>query len=142
MVRGFFIGGKKMTVIRDGAGSPLGNGGTLATKPYAFADKDWQAASAAIIDTTNFTLKAALASNRNYVTGIQFINTSAVPTEIVIKDNVTVIWRGFAPANMTQMVDIQFNTPLRGTAGVAMYAACITTGTNTYISAQGYQSTI
>jgi hypothetical protein len=84
-------------------------------------------------------LKAAAAAGiRNYVTAIQMINTSAVASEVVIKDGATVIWRGFLPANMLDTQTINFPTPLRGTAATAVNFACITTGTNTYASAQGF----
>jgi hypothetical protein len=86
-------------------------------------------------------LKAALASNRNYLTSIQIQNTHAtVGTEVVIKDGSTVIWRGYAQANMQDMLEINFSTPLKTSVNVALNFAAITTGANIYVNAQGYQA--
>lgn len=115
--------------------------GALVQKPYSIPEADWAYAGAAIINTTDVPLKAALASNRNYLTGMQLQNTHAtVATEVVIKDGVTVIWRGFLPANMQTLVDIDFATPLKATTNTALNFACITAGANVYINAQGYQA--
>jgi hypothetical protein len=91
--------------------------------------------------TTDTALKAAGAATiRNYLTGIQIQNTGTVATEVVIKDGATVIWRGYAPASMTVVADMTFPTPLRTTAAAALNFACITTGANVYVNAQGYQA--
>lgn len=114
--------------------------GALVTRPYGIPEVEWLFACAApITGTTDTVVKAAGATGiRNYITGIQFINTSATATEIVLKDGATVIWRGFAPASMTSMVNINFNNPLRGTAVTAVNFAAITTAANIYVNAQGF----
>lgn len=116
--------------------------GALIQKPFAIPEADWQFACAApITATTDMVAKAAGGAGiRNYVTAIQIINTSATPTEYVIKDGVTVIFRGFAPANMTAVDDTVFPTPLRGTAATAVNVAAITTAANIYVNVQGYQA--
>lgn len=116
--------------------------GTLVNRPYSPPELDWQfAVPSAKIDTTDSVLKAAGAAGvRNYVTAIQMINTNAVATEVVVKDGATVIWRGFLQASMLDTIAIQFPTPLKGTAATAMNFACITTGANVYVNAQGYQA--
>jgi hypothetical protein len=116
--------------------------GALVTKPYAIPEADWQYAAAAggIINTTDVVLRAAAAAGiRNYVTSIDIRNAHAtVATEVVIKDGATVIWRQLLPAAMTAPVEITFPTPLRGTAATAMNVACITTGAQVYVNAQGF----
>ncbi len=115
--------------------------GALISKPYAIPESDWQyaAASGGIVNTTDVVAKAAAAAGiRNYVTGIQVRNTNAVATEFVIKDGATVIWRTQLPASMAGSMDVQFPTPLRGTAATAVNIACITTGAAVYANLQGY----
>jgi hypothetical protein len=116
--------------------------GALVTKPYAIPEADWQYAAAAggIINTTDVVLRAAAAAGiRNYVTSIDVRNAHAtVATEVVIKDGATVIWRQLLPAAMASPVEITFPTPLRGTAATAMNVACITTGAQVYVNAQGF----
>lgn len=114
--------------------------GALISKPYAIPQADWQfACSAAITNTSDVVVKAAGAAGiKNYITGFQFINTNATATEIVLKDGTTVIWRGYAPANMIDTIAVQFATPLQGTAATAVNFACITTAANVYVNAQGY----
>jgi len=116
--------------------------GALVTKPYAIPEADWQFAAAAggIINTTDVVLRAAAAAGiRNYVTSIDVRNAHAtVATEVVIKDGATVIWRQLLPAAMPAPVEITFPTPLRGTAATAMNVACLTTGAQVYVNAQGF----
>jgi hypothetical protein len=92
-----------------------------------------------ILDTADVALKAAAgASVRNYISSLQFKNTAAVASEIVIKDGSTVIWRGHVSASMTFAENIPFNPPLKGTANTALNVAMLTTATATIVSAQGY----
>ncbi len=115
--------------------------GALVTKPFSIPEADWTyaAASGGIVNTTDVAAKAAAGAGlRNYVTSFQFRNANAVATEFVIKDGSTVIWRGYAAANMTAPEDIVLNTPLKTTANAALNVACITTGAQLYFNAQGY----
>lgn len=123
--------------------------GALIQKPYAIPELDWTyaAASGGIVDTSDNVLKAAGAAGiRNYLTWIDLINTdTTVGTEVVVKDGSTVIWRTFIPASIaavTQPMPVSFNfpTPLRGTAATALNVACITTSSQTYVNAGGYQA--
>ena len=123
--------------------------GQLVTAPYSIPDLHWQYATpsgAPITDTVDVAIKAtAGAGIRNYITGIQIFNSHAtVGTVVVIKDGATTIWTGYVPPNLAAApnspVIISFNVPLRGTANTAFNFACITTGTNTYVSAQGFVS--
>jgi hypothetical protein len=116
--------------------------GALVNKPFSIPEADWQYAAAAggIVNTTDVVLKAAAAAGiRNYVTSIDIRNAHAtVATEVVIKDGATVIWRQLLPAAMAAPVEITFPTPLRGTAATAVNFACLTTGAQVYVNAQGY----
>jgi hypothetical protein len=116
-------------------------GGPVITDPHAAAASRWQYAgvTGGITNTSDVALAAAAGSGvRNYLTGIQFKNTSATASEIVVKDGSTVIWRGHAGASMAQMECITFPVPLKGTANTALNVAMITTATATIVSAQGF----
>lgn len=116
--------------------------GAMVTRPYSIPEADWQYAGVAggITGTADVVLKAAAAAGiRNYVTSIDVRNAHAtVATEVVIKDGATVIWRQLLAAAMPAPVEIIFPTPLRGTAATAMNFACLTTGAQVYVNAQGY----
>jgi hypothetical protein len=71
-----------------------------------------------------------------YLTSLQVMNSSATATEVVIKDGSTVIWRAKFGASMIQPVSVPLN--LASSPNTALKAACITTGSATYLNAQGY----
>jgi hypothetical protein len=116
--------------------------GVLIQKPYSIPEGDWSFACAApIAVNTDTVMKAAGAAGiRNYCTALQYHNTNAVATEVVVKDSATVIWRGYAPANMVQPAVVILPDPLRGTAATVMNFTCITAGAAVYANAQGYQA--
>lgn len=117
--------------------------GQAVNKPFASSELDWQyaALTGGIINTTDVAIKAAAgASVRNYITSFQYRNTNAVATEFVIKDGATVIWRGYAAANMTAPEDVVLLTPLKGSANTALNVACITTGAALFFNAQGFSN--
>lgn len=146
-------------------GNPLRNGGRAATanpaavanndiadfitttvgaqvvRPFSIPELDWNyACPAAITGTTDNTLNPAGGVGiRNYLTALHLINTSATPTEFVVKDGPTVIFRGYLPANMNSMMDIQFPTPLKGNVNLIMTIAFLTAA-NVYVNAQGYRA--
>lgn len=105
-------------------------------------DSGWQYAgvTGGLTTTADTVLAAAptAAGVRNYLTSLQVKNTSAVASEIVVKDGSTIIWRGHVGASMTFMETITFPTCLKGSANTAMNVALITTATATVVSAQGY----
>lgn len=94
-------------------------------------------ATGGITDTTAVALAPAAATSANWLSGLQYHNTSATGSEITILDGATVIWRGYAPASMTHPAVMCFDPPLRGSVNTAMNAAMVTTGTATVVSAQG-----
>jgi len=118
--------------------------GALITKPYAIPEQDWYyaAASGGITNTTDVVLSAAAGAGlRRYLTSISIQNASAtVATEVVIKDGATVIYRGYVgtQALLNSVVNVTFPSPLKTTANTALNVACITTGAQVYVNAQGY----
>lgn len=98
------------------------------------------AAAGGIIDTVDVALRAASGGGLSaYLKQIQIINTHAtVETEVVIKDGATIIWRIAAPAVMKTPMVIEFDDPLFGSGNTALNIACVTTGSKTYINAQGF----
>ena len=106
-------------------------------------ENEWvyAAASGGITNTTDVALVAAQGAGiKNYLTGLSVANANATASEIVIKDGAsTVIWRMYLAAN-APIQSIKFVTPLQSSANTALNVACITTGTQTYINAQGYKA--
>ncbi len=121
-------------VSSSGGGSGLPAGMQTSVQPWSYA-----AGSGGITNTTDVTLVAAPGAGKsNYLTSLQLMNSSATPTEVVVKSSSTVLWRVLVGASMTSPVAIEFARPLIGANNTALTAACITTGTVTYINAQGY----
>jgi len=117
--------------------------GRLVTRLNSIAENEWQyaAASGGITNTSDVVLVAAAGAGiKNYLTGLSVANANATASEIVIKDGAsTVIWRMYLAAN-APIQSIEFVTPLQSSANTALNVACITTGTKTYINAQGYKA--
>jgi hypothetical protein len=82
---------------------------------------------------------AAGAGVRNYMTGLQYINSGATAGEIVVKDGSVVIWRGYAPGGMESLASVYFSTPLRGSANTAMSIGLLMGQMAVRVSAQGYK---
>ncbi len=124
----------------DAAGALMNVVGAQVVLPYAIPESTWQyGSSTAATGTADVVVKAAAAAGiRNYMTSLQYQNTSGVASVIVVKDGSTVIWAGVAPASMAVPANITFPVPLRGTAATAMNVALLTTATNTIIAAQGF----
>lgn len=148
------VGGRIQTALpttranAQTAGMTFTTNDQLIEKPFGDASNDWQASSGitALATTTSTALKAAgAASIRNYVTGCQIYNTSAtISTTVALLDGATVIWTGFLPATTAALAlvpnQVQFITPLRGTAATAMNIQLGTTAAAVYYNCQGYQS--
>lgn len=117
--------------------------GKSVSLPYALPGATWSypSESGGITNTTERTLKAASGAGvRNYLTHIDVSNShAATATEVVIKDGAggTVLWRGYARTGGNAN-DYFFDPPLRSSANTALVVACVTTGTATYVNAQGY----
>lgn len=116
-----------------------------AAKQSSSSDWRYPALAGGITDTSDVVLKAAAGPGFiNTLGSLQIVNAAAgVNTEVVIKDGSTVIWRGYAPASIAlvtqlQMVPITFDPPLYGSTNTALNFACITTASKTYVNAQGW----
>ena len=121
--------------------------GKLVNKSFAPAELDFRYVAAA--DATPFSatvatqLIAAVATYRNYVTGLQAINVGGTATEFVLQDftaTPVVMFRTLLPANMTTPVDFTFPSPLRTGSGTAsrIDARCVTAGASIHLSLQGF----
>jgi len=117
--------------------------GRQITRLNSIPENEWQyaAQSGGITNTSDVALVAAAGANiKNYLTGLSVANANATASEIVIKDGAsTVIWRMYLAAN-APIQSIKFVTPLQSSANTALNVACITTGTQTYVNAQGYKA--
>lgn len=107
--------------------------------PYANPENFVSGKTAAMTATTRTAVVAAAGSGvRNYITSFTFANSHAsVGTEIVIEDGTTELFRVYVKAG--ESVCYTLPVPLRSTANTAINATNVTTGSNTYVSAQGYK---
>lgn len=111
----------------------------MVTKPAS----PWYYAGATggITDTTAVDLTpAGVSGQRYFLSALQYLNTSATASEIVIqkKTGTAVVWRGHAPASMTFPASIVFDPPLQGLADDTLQVKMVTTSTATIVSAQGF----
>ena len=116
--------------------------GRQITRLNSIPENEWQyaAASGGIVNTSDNVLQAAAGVGiKNYLTGLSIANANATASEVVVKDGSTVIWRMYLAAN-APIQSIKFTTPLQSTANTALNVACITTGSQTYVNAQGYKA--
>lgn len=117
--------------------------GRQISRANSIPENEWQtaAASGGITNTADNVLQAASGAGiKNYLIGLSLANPSATASEVVVKDGAsTVIWRGYLPA-LAPLTHFTFHTPLQSSANTALNVACITTGTQTYVNAQGYKA--
>ncbi len=107
------------------------------------AGEMWSSCSAQITTTASTQVRAAVASNRLYVTNFSCSNSSATASNFAIQDGATIIWRGAFPALASGgSYVINFTTPLRGTVNTALKVVLGSAGTDTFCCASGYISTI
>jgi hypothetical protein len=118
----------------------VSSSGQLVQKPYAGAEMDWQYTGVLTTTTATAVRSAGAAGVRNYVTGLQFQNTSATATTVLVLDGAALIAQYNAPANMALPAVIGFTTPLRGTAATALNVNCGTAAANLLVNVQGYQA--
>jgi hypothetical protein len=149
------IGGRVNTTLDttliqgDACDAFMTTAGQQVQKPFGSAENDWQyaAAAAGIVNTTTaVTIKAAgAASIRNYITGITIMSEAlTAATELVIRDGAagTVLFRIKIPVTGLVTNQINFPTPLKGTAATLLEVATLTASVAgaVYFNAQGYQS--
>ncbi len=106
--------------------------------PWSYA----AAASGIVNTTTAVTVKAAVAGQRNYVTSIQVSHaTLGGATELCIRDGAggTVLWRTDLKTTALPVVTLDFNVPLKGTAGNLLEVVTLTGVTGgVYVNLQGF----
>jgi len=115
--------------------------GALITRPHQIPELEWSyaAASSGISNTADVALAgAAGAGLRRYLTSLSVKNANATATEAVVKDGSTVIWRGHLGGTMVSTDQIVFNNPLKTSANAALNFACVASGAQVYVNAQGY----
>lgn len=149
------VGGKVATALDttlvngDVSDMLMTSAGQFIQKPYGSAENDWQYAAAAsgIVNTTTAVIiKAAGAAGiRNYITGITLMaDALGAATELVIRDGAagTVLFRIRIPTTGLVTNQINFPTPLKGTAATLLEIATLTASVtgSVYVNAQGYQS--
>jgi len=115
--------------------------GVLITRPHQISELEWSyvATSSGISNTADVSLAgAAGAGLRRYLTSLAVKNANATVTEAVVKDGSTIIWRGHLGASMASTDQIIFNNPLKTSANAALNFACVASGAQVYVNAQGY----
>lgn len=122
----------------DVAQMAMTTSGAQIVKTNGPPESDFQYA-ATITTNTQTAIKAAAAGLRNYVTALQYQNTSATTSLITIQDGNTTIWQGSMAASMAAPAVITFPTPLKPTTNTALNVTLATTGTNTLVNVQGFQ---
>lgn len=114
--------------------------GQLVTKENAPGDLDFYI-NATVTTNAQTALRAAQASPiRQNVTGLTFQNTNATATTLTIQDGSTTLVTISVPASMTLPVQLNFPTPLRGTAATALNYTAGTTGANILLNVIGFNS--
>ena len=114
--------------------------GQLVTKENAPADLDFYA-NVTVTTSAQTAIRAAQASPiRQNVTGLTFQNTNATATTLTIQDGSTTLITFSVPASMTLPVQLDFPTPLRGTAATALNYTAGTTGANILLNVIGFNS--
>jgi hypothetical protein len=114
--------------------------GQMIIKEYAPADLDFFV-NTTVTTNTQTQIRAAQASPiRTNVTNITFQNTNATATTLTIQDGATTLVTFSVPASMTLPVQLQFPTPLRGTAATALNYTAGTTGASVLLNVTGFSS--
>lgn len=118
--------------------------GKQIVQPYSNPENFVDGTPLTLTDTTSTSCMAAPAGSlRNYITQILVTNSHAtVGTLVKIQDGSggTTIYQGYA-APVGGGFSISFPTPLKQpTTATAVYVACGTTGSNTYVSMSGYKA--
>lgn len=127
-------------IAGDAARLTMSSAAQVINKPFSVSETDWQYTGVLTTTTPQAMRAAGAAGIRNYITGIQFQNTNATATTVLIQDGATTIAQFNAVANMATVADMEFPTPLKGTAATAMNVTCGTAGASVFMNAQGYQS--
>lgn len=139
---------RKSTVANGSVVRPIGTvDGRLIVRPHSIPENEWKyaAASGGIVNTTTgVTLAAAGGTGLSvYITSMQLRSeTLTNATEIALRDGAggTVLWRSKINSSGTDLVNVTFENPIKGTANTLLEFATLTaSGTGAvYVNAQGY----
>lgn len=96
-------------------------------------------ATGGITNTTAVVAKAAETGVRQGIKALDYINTSATASEFEVLSAANVIYRGYAPANMTVPASVPglAERPLFGNSGEAISVKMVTTATATRFNLRG-----
>ena len=108
----------------------------MAAKPFALPALCLSSSLSLTTTTAAAIFAAGGAGIKNYITGLQAINTGAAVTELIILDGATERWRLTLPVNVPVMVE--FPTELQSTAATALNANLSVAGT-VRANFQGYR---
>jgi hypothetical protein len=136
------------TVIANGqVVRPIGTlDGRMVVRPHSIPENEWSyaAANGGIVNTTTaVTIKANVASLRNYLTTLQVQSAPLTnATELAIRDGAggTVLWRINIPTTGLDLKQIKFDDPIKSTANTLLEVVTLTaSGAGAvYFNAQGY----
>ncbi len=128
------------------AANPAMDLGNRQITTLAPAGETFQSCGTATATTGDVAIKAAVVSNRHYITAITCKNTSTtVATPLDFKDGSTIIAVGAVSQTSTAAAgsfEVQFPVPLRGTANTAINFATNVSTSSVTCCASGYISTI
>lgn len=122
--------------------------GIQVTKPYAIPELEWQyfpPVGGILNTTTAVTIKAAHASERNYITSLQIMSEAlGATTEFAIRDGAggAVLWKVKIPATgfIYGGIAAVFPVPIKGTAATLLEIVTLTASVTgaVYFNAQGF----
>jgi hypothetical protein len=127
-------------VAGDAVRATFSRSGQLVLKQFAPGDLDF-AVSTTVTTATQTAIRAAQGADiRQSVTSVTFQNTSATATTLTIQDASATLVTFSVPASMTLPVQLDFPTPLRGSANAALNYTAGTTGSNILLTVTGFNS--
>lgn len=127
-------------VAGDAVRSTFSRSGQIVTKQNAPGDLDFYVSTTVTTNTQTAIRGAQGANIIQSVTSITFQNTNAVATTLTIQDGSTTLVTFSVPASMTLPMQLNFPTPLRGTANTALNYTAGTTGASVLLTVTGFNS--
>jgi hypothetical protein len=127
-------------VAGDAVRSTFSRSAQIVTKENAPGDLDF-AVSTTVTTNTQTAIRAAQGADiRQSVTSVTFQNTNATATTLTIQDASATLVAFSVPASMTLPVQLNFPTPLRGSANAALNYTAGTTGASILLTVTGFNS--
>jgi hypothetical protein len=127
-------------VAGDVVRATFSRSGQLVCKEFAPGDLDF-AVSTTVTTNTQTAIRAAQGADiRQSVTSVTFQNTSVTATTLTIQDASATLVAFSVPASMTLPVQLNFPTPLRGSANAALNYTAGTTSASILLTVTGFNS--